>query len=43
MESTDGVSVLEYRIQLRKKTGPEELLALVRAAGSTHVVSAEMV
>lgn len=43
MESTDGVSVLEYRIQLRKKTGPEELLALVRAAGSTHVVNAEMV
>ncbi|WP_309669053.1 DUF4956 domain-containing protein [Gemmatimonas sp.] len=43
MESTDGVSVLEYRIQLRKKTGPEELLALVRAAGSTQVASAEVV
>ena len=43
MESTDGVSVLEYRIQLRKKTGPEELLALVRAAGSKHVASAEIV
>jgi hypothetical protein len=43
MESTDGVSVLEYRIQLRKKTGPEDLLALVRAAGSTQVASAEVV
>ena len=43
MESTDGVSMLEYRIQLRKKTGPEDLLALVRAAGSTQVASAEVV
>jgi hypothetical protein len=34
--------VVEYRIQLRKKTSPEELLALVRAAGSTQVVSAEL-
>ncbi len=38
----DGASVVEYRIQLRKKTSPEELLALVRAAGSTQVVSAEL-
>ena len=43
MELTDGVTVLEYRIQLRKKTGPDDLLALVRAAGSTQVVSAEVV
>ena len=43
MESNDGTSVLEYRIQLRKKTGPEDLLALVRAAGSTQVASAEVV
>ena len=43
MESADGVSMLEYRIQLRKKTGPEDLLALVRAAGSTQVASAEVV
>ena len=43
MESADGVSMLEYRIQLRKKTGPEDLLALVRAAGSTQVASADVV
>ena len=43
MESTDAVSTLEYRIQLRKKTGPEDLLALVRAAGSTLVASADVV
>ena len=43
MESVDGATMLEYRIQLRKKTGPDDLLALVRAAGSTQVVSAEVV
>ena len=43
MESNDGTSVLEYRIQLRKKTGPEDLLALVRAAGATQIASAEVV
>ncbi len=43
METADGVSVLEYRIQLRKKTGPDDLLALVRAAASTQVASAEVV
>lgn len=43
MEAVDGMSTLEYRIQLRKKTGPEDLLALVRAAGSTQVANAEVV
>ncbi len=43
METADGVTIVEYRVQLRKKTSPEELLALVRAAGSTQVDSAEMV
>jgi len=43
MELVDGVTMLEYRIQLRKKTGPEDLLALVRAAGSTQVANAEVV
>ena len=43
MESSDGTSVLEYRIQLRKKTGPEDLLALVRAAGAAQIASAEVV
>lgn len=42
VELTDGLSVLEYRIQLRKKTSPEDLLALVRAAGSTQVTSVEL-
>lgn len=43
MESIYGMSVLEYRIQLRKKISADDLLALVRAAGSTQVVSAEVV
>ena len=43
MESIYGMSVLEYRIQLRKKISADDLLALVRAAGSTQVVSAEIV
>ncbi len=42
LELTDGMTVVEYHVQLRKKTGPEELLALVRAAGSSHVHNAEL-
>jgi hypothetical protein len=34
--------VVEYTLQLRKKTTPDELLALVRAAASTHVVDVEL-
>lgn len=42
IEQTDGVTVVEYHVQLRKKTSPEELLMLVRTAGSTHVLDAEL-
>lgn len=42
IEQTDGVTVVEYHVQLRKKTSPEELLTLVRTAGSTAVSTAEL-
>lgn len=42
IELVDGVSVVEYHVQLRKKTSPEELLMLVRTAGSTSVTNAEL-
>ncbi|GAB1343964.1 DUF4956 domain-containing protein [Gemmatimonas sp.] len=42
MQTGDDVTVIEYRVQLRKKTGPEELLTLVRAAGASQLNSAEI-
>lgn len=42
IEQTDGLTTVEYQVQLRKKTSPEELLMLVRTAGSVHVTSAEL-
>ena len=42
IEQNDGVTVVEYYVQLRKKTTPEELLMLVRTAGSTFVTNAEL-
>ena len=42
IEQTDGITVVEYHVQLRKKTTPEELLTLVRTAGSTFVTNAEL-
>lgn len=42
IEMVDGVSVVEYHVQLRKKTSPEELLMLVRTAGSTSVTNVEL-
>ena len=42
IEQNDGVTVVEYYVQLRKKTTPEELLTLVRTAGSTFVTNAEL-
>jgi hypothetical protein len=42
IEQNDGVTVVEYHVQLRKKTSPEELLMLVRTAGSTFVTNAEL-
>jgi len=40
--AVDGVDVVEYFVQLRKKTPPEELLSLLRAAGSSAILDAEL-
>lgn len=40
--SEDG-SIVEYFVQMRKKTTAEELITLVRAAGSSHVRNVELV
>ena len=42
IEQEDGVTVVEYHVQLRKKSTPEELLTLVRTAGSSAVTDAEL-
>jgi hypothetical protein len=39
----DGSEVAEYAVQMKKKTTPEDLLTLVRAAGAPHVTEAELV
>ncbi len=38
----DGVDVVEYFVQLKKKTPPEELLSLMRAAGQPSVIDAQL-
>ncbi len=43
VSSHDGDDVVEYVVQLRKKARAEDLVALVRAAGSTQVIDAEIV
>jgi hypothetical protein len=42
MQTGDETTVIEYRVQLRKKTGPDELLSLVRAAGASELTAAEI-
>ena len=39
--STDGIDHVEYFVQLKKRTPPEELLSLIRAAGASTVLNAE--
>lgn len=41
VSSQDGIDVVEYLVQLRKKSRTEDLVALVRAAGSAHVLDVE--
>jgi hypothetical protein len=41
--SCDGVDVVDYFVQLKKRTRTDELLALVLAAGSADVIDAELV
>ena len=38
----DGGDVVEYFVQIRKKTPADELISLIRAAGSTHVIDVEL-
>jgi hypothetical protein len=38
----DGTDMVEYHVYLKKKSTPEELLALARATCSAHLVSMEM-
>jgi hypothetical protein len=39
----DGSEVAEYAVQMKKKSTPEDLLTLVRAAGAPHITEAELV
>ena len=39
----DGSEVAEYAVLIKKKTTPEDLLVLVRAAAAPHVTEAELV
>lgn len=41
VQTSDDGNVVEYFVQLRKKTSPDELLSLIRAAGSSHVRDVE--
>jgi hypothetical protein len=43
IEQLDGITTVDYHVQLRKKTSPEELLMLVRTAGSQYVTEAELI
>jgi hypothetical protein len=42
LTTSDDGDTVEYVLQLRKKTSPEDVIALVRAAGSTHVRDVEL-
>jgi hypothetical protein len=42
VSSRNGIDVAEYMVQLRKKSRPDDLVALVRAAGSGGVLDAEV-
>ena len=38
----DGTTLIDYLIMPKKKSGPNELLALLRAAGGRDVVDSEL-
>jgi hypothetical protein len=38
----DGASVVDYHVQLRKKSVPEDLLALARTACAAHLIDVEL-
>jgi hypothetical protein len=39
----DGVHTAEYHVQLKKKTTPDELIALIRASGSDQLLNVELI
>ncbi|MEP6509658.1 MAG: DUF4956 domain-containing protein, partial [Gemmatimonadales bacterium] len=39
---TDGLATIDYFVQLKKKTQPEELVTLARTAGGAELVDAEL-
>jgi hypothetical protein len=41
-DSDDGTTVIDYVIMPKKKSGPDELLALLRVAGGKNMVEAEL-
>ena len=40
--SEDGSTVIDYVVMPKKRSGPDELLALLRAAGGRDVVDSEL-
>jgi hypothetical protein len=42
ISSAEGAEVIEYLVQMKKKTPPEELLSLLRAAGSSAIIHADI-
>jgi len=40
--SEDGTTLIDYVVMPKKKSGPDELLALLRAAGGRDVVDSEL-
>jgi hypothetical protein len=41
-QNSDGITVIDYLVLLKKSKGPEQLLALVKAAGGQQLVDAEI-
>jgi hypothetical protein len=39
----DGVHTAEYHVQLKKKTTPDELVALIRASGADQLLNVELI
>ena len=39
---TDGIATIDYFVQLKKKTEPDELIALARTAGGSELLDAEI-
>ena len=41
-QNSDGVTIIDYLVLPKRSKGPEQLLALVKAAGGEHLVDAEI-